>query len=399
MRALSVKPFKGTHDTVDPPILRAWTEHFGDHKVFPMLQDLSVEWATEVGAALVLGLAGTSLESICLEFETSYEKVAPEVDDMLRHLFDVSPNIYHLTLTQHRRAGPLGGPLFAIILKWRHMQSVCLNGIPATDELLNALSSLVNLHTLRLQSCLQNPPATRHRFASLLNLELGRCNLGTAKKFISELDSPRLHSVAISSTSPDSGLVGMTRALSKHVQLKEIHITQFGRAPQIGCRHGSVKLLEPLSPLLSLPRMRRLSLSLCPIWGEGSEAITAIAQAWPDLETLVFGGAQHITISFHALTLLLGNCPNLRTLGVPVNISSTLPPMGSLNSPPNRLLASLCFAAAGKPEGLLVEPLAEFLHAACPLVQCRVLRHAYRRQVSDLPEVARLQTLLDSFKS
>ena len=117
LHTLSVKALEGHHDMVDLAVLHAWTGYLADHKVFPMLHKLSVEWAAEVGSALVLGLASPSLQTIHLEFKRSYEKASPDIHSMLQGLVDVSPNVCHLALSQSsRHEVSLGGYLPAAIL-------------------------------------------------------------------------------------------------------------------------------------------------------------------------------------------------------------------------------------------------------------------------------------------
>lgn len=391
-------------DTVDLSIIRAWTEFGAGHKIFPLLQELSVEWNIKIGSTLVLDLAGPLLQEIRLSFYDSREAAAPEADRMMRGLAAASPHIHYLSVAVDHHSLDLSAPLLAVIPQWTHLRAVQLRGIPATNELLNALSSLADLRTLRFRQCLGESSTTRHRFASLLDVELGQIDLYTATSFLSALDSPCLRSVELthnSRTGQGRGrLVDMLRALSKNTHLEEVRMTRYGRAFVAVYTPASENTLALLSCLLSLAHIRRLTLALGQIWGEGDEAVTAIAQAWPELEVLAFTGPNHMSISFHTFALLLSSCPNLHTLGIPIDILSPIPPIGSLRNPPNCLLGSLQFTAPDTlPDVLAVEPVAEFLHAACPLVQCNVSGGFDDRWRVNLDEVARLQTLLDFFRT
>ena len=114
---------------------------------------------------------------------------------------------------------------------------------------------------------------------------------------------------------------------------------------------------------------------------------------------LAFSRLNDMSISFHTFALLLSKFPNLRTLSISINALSPLPPIESLSHSPKCSLGPLRFTALHErevPDALEIRPLAEFLHAACPLVQCNANRGSYGRRVPELPQVFHLQKLLDS---
>lgn len=385
-------------------MIRAWIEYSTERRVFPLLQELSVEWISEIGSALVIELAGSSLQAIRLKTDGSDEAVAPEIDSMMQGLASVSPRIQRLTLSRDPNSLPLGGLMLAAIHQWTHLRDVHLDGIPATDELLNALSSLAYLRELRLRPYLEGSSITRYQFASLRHVELARCNLASATRFLSALDSLRLRSVELSphsrSDQSRDRLIETVRVLSKNTYLEEVRITQSGRTLGTAYYPASEKTLDLVFPLLSLTHIRCLSLLLSQAWGAGDEAVVAIAHAWPELEMLGFSGLNRMFISFHTFAVLLNNCPNLRILGIPINILSPLPSIDSLRNPPNRTLCSLRFTAPHLlNEALELDPVAEFLHAACPSVQCNAVGGLHGRRKVSVNEMVRLQTLMDSFKT
>ena len=181
----------------------------------------------------MLELAGASLYTIRLKLHDSHKSLAPEVDNMMRGLASASPNIHCLTLSRDHQALPLGKPLLAVTLQWTHLRDVRLYSISATNELINAFSSLTYLRTLRLRSCLRNTFTNRYHSASLPDVELAHCDLNTRTTFLSSLDSPRLRSVEISppvrSRWSRDRFIEVVCALSKNPNLEEICITKSGR--------------------------------------------------------------------------------------------------------------------------------------------------------------------------
>ena len=147
-----------------------------------------------------------------------------------------------------------------------------------------------------------------------------------------------------------------------------------------------------LAALLSTPS---------PTWSSGDELIASISQAWPALQELDFAIPGHdLEISLNTFALVMSRCPRIRIFNVAVNLFSPVPPLAALRTASavsDRSLAELRFTAfQSPPPAFEIAPLVEFLHAACPAVKCRVCWGTCARRGPKLPQVARIQALLDA---
>lgn len=191
-------------------------------------------------------------------------------------------------------------------------------------------------------------------------------------------------------------------ALAQHTSLEEIRIFRSSRASGLEYIPApAANVWEIINPLLSLPRLRRLSLYLGRNWTVGDDTLSAIARTWPALEELaLFVG--NSPVSLQTFALVLAGCPGLRMFDVALDLLSAVPNLEAYErgvARPNRSLVKLRFTAAHEAHPTWdCGPIVRFLHAACPMVQCRVNRGPGGRREPGLPQVAEIRQLMKSLR-
>nr|VWO97173.1 Non-specific serine/threonine protein kinase (EC [Ganoderma boninense] len=193
------------------------------------------------------------------------------------------------------------------------------------------LATLPNLEYLSIDLSPSTPLNTPVAFPEVRNLGLFNDGAASIGSFIAHVEAPKLRSLFISETHPDTDetypqkLLDLFRTMaSKYPCLTVFRwgntdITSAGLESK---SRAGMTLAELFEPLLSLRSVRSFSVSFIgPLIPYSPSDFQKIAEAWPDLETfdlsrLAGRGADQYA-DLESLTVFARLCPRLRELRIP----------------------------------------------------------------------------------
>ncbi|KAM5534810.1 hypothetical protein V8D89_011526 [Ganoderma adspersum] len=203
----------------------------------------------------------------------------------------------------------------------RHLE---LKAYVESNDLL-LLASLQCLEDLSVRVWIWEPPTLPIKFTGLRALTVSGDEFSAVSALIADVDAPQLRSLSISETHEDHK--ELCRELSSSLGTLVVKwpslITFHWMSDQwLGNSSGSGTLAELLTPLLSVRTIRNFSTSFRgPTISYNPVDIRALAEAWPDLETLELPVNDSDIVNQYAdlgaLLTFAHCCPRLRTLRIP----------------------------------------------------------------------------------
>ncbi|KAK7438486.1 hypothetical protein VKT23_018100 [Stygiomarasmius scandens] len=240
------------------------------------------------------------------------------------------------------------GPLSATLLNLACLVDVTVPPFEDISQILWSLSSLLKLRALKIRTSYRSNSVVSslgdvsYREGAFSNMELFRIDVNAYSvlcPFLNHCALHRLRTIQVSSVGGDQSLSHLLQAISRSCPVVTEIVISYKSPNEVSLLDASISF-SSIEDILICPQITCFRLETPYLLEIDDHEIQKIAVAWPQIENLDLNPNPHIKrptdkkLSLWAAFILTRMCPNLRHLGLHINVPSVQTPSFSTSSLP-----------------------------------------------------------------